>query len=76
MLSEGVVTELAGIVGEEFVISDASELFVYESDGFTIAHARPGAVVFPRTVEQVIAIVKLLARRDVQIIPRVARGQG
>jgi glycolate oxidase len=70
MLSEGVVTELAGIVGDEFVVSDASELFVYESDGFTIAHARPGAVVFPRTVEQVIAVVKLLSRRNVQIIPR------
>jgi glycolate oxidase len=70
MLPAAVVTEISGIVGKEFLITDSSELFVYESDGFTIAHARPGAVVFPRTVEQVIAVVKLLASRDIQIIPR------
>ena len=65
-----VATELSGIVGKDFLITDSSELFVYESDGFTIAHARPGAVVFPRTVEHAIAVVKLLANRDIQIIPR------
>jgi glycolate oxidase len=52
------------------IISDAEELFVYESDGFTIARARPAAVVFPRITEEVVEIVKLLAQHGVQIVPR------
>ena len=54
----------------ERVISDPEELFVYESDGFTIAKARPAAVVFPQTTDEVVAVVKLLAQHDVQIVPR------
>src|SRR3954466_6080192 len=52
------------------VLTDPAGLFVYESDGFTVAKARPRAVVFPTSTEQVSAAVKLLARRGVQIIPR------
>src|SRR5215218_4110229 len=52
------------------VLTDPAGLFVYESDGFTVAKARPFAVVFPTTTEQVVRIVKLLAERDIQIVPR------
>ena len=52
------------------VIADPEELFVYESDGFTIAKSRPAAVVFPQSTEEVVAVVKLLAEYDVQIVPR------
>jgi glycolate oxidase len=52
------------------VISDPQELFVYESDGFTIAKARPAAVVFPQSTEEVAQIVRLLAEHEVQIVPR------
>ena len=52
------------------VIADPEELFVYESDGFTIAKSRPAAVVFPQTTEEVVSVVKLLAEHDVQIVPR------
>ena len=37
------------------VLTDPAELFVYECDGFTIAKARPAAVVFPTTTEEVVA---------------------
>ncbi|HSU67205.1 MAG TPA: FAD-binding oxidoreductase, partial [Tepidisphaeraceae bacterium] len=54
----------------DHVVTDPAELFVYESDGFTIAKARPGAVVFPTTTEQVVRIVRLLGEHGIQIVPR------
>jgi glycolate oxidase len=63
-------TDLQKLLSAEDVVTDAAELYVYESDGFTIAKARPGAVVFPRNTEQVVQLIKLLAARGVQIVPR------
>ncbi len=69
-LSASLFDELLEILPRDRVITDADELFVYESDGFTIAKSNPGAVVFPTTTEEVVRIVKLLNRLDVQIVPR------
>src|SRR4051812_40718296 len=63
-------SELSSLLPPGNVLTDPAGLFVYESDGFTIAKARPGAVVFPTTTEEVVKIVKLLAKRDIQIVPR------
>ena len=62
--------ELLALVPPGNVLTDPAGLFCYESDGFTIAKARPGAVVFPTSTDEVVRIVKLLAERDVQIVPR------
>ena len=70
MLPDGLVAQLRSILPPDGLLSDAAELFVYESDGFTIAKARPALVVFPTSVEQVVAVVKALAAHDVPIIPR------
>jgi len=65
-----LVSDLKRITAPDRVISDPSELYVYDCDGFTIARSTPGAVVFPMNTEEVVAIVRLLAERDVQIVPR------
>jgi glycolate oxidase len=65
-----IISQLQSLLGENSVISDPSELIVYESDGFTIAKSCPSAVVFPTSTAQVSEIVKLLHRHDIQIIPR------
>ena len=65
-----LVSDLKRITAPDRVISDASELYVYDCDGFTIARSTPGAVVFPTSTAEVVAIVRLLAERDVQIVPR------
>lgn len=70
MMTAELQAELAGILPAGGLMVDPSELFVYEFDGFTIARARPGAVVFPTSTEQVVRIVKLLAAAGVQIVPR------
>ena len=43
-----LLSDLHGILPAERIITDPEELFVYESDGFTIAKARPAAVCFFR----------------------------
>ena len=67
---DSVVTRLRQLLATDDIVTDPAELYVYESDGFTIAKARPGAVVFPRNAEQVAGVVKLLAQSGVQIVPR------
>jgi glycolate oxidase len=70
MKSQPLLDELHTLFAQDAVVSDPSELVVYESDGFTIAKARPGAVVFPRTTGEVATLVKLLAKHGAQIVPR------
>lgn len=70
IVEDRLLKDLHQLLAGNDIVSDPAELYVYESDGFTIAKARPGAVVFPRTTEQVVQVVKLLAERGVQIVPR------
>ncbi len=55
------------------LITTASQLQTYECDGLTNFRAMPGAVVLPRTAEQVQAVVRICAQHK---IPFVARGAG
>jgi len=65
--------ELEAIVGRDGVLSDPEELLVYESDGLTLFRALADFVVFPRSAEDVAAIVRLAHR---EALPFVARGAG
>ena len=65
-----LIEDLRQIVPSDHVVTDSAELFVYESDGFTIAKSRPGAVVFARGIDDVVRIVKAVGRHGVQIVPR------
>src|SRR5436309_3923481 len=63
---------LQAIVGPQNLLSAASDLVVYECDGYTIEKNRPDVVVFPTSTEQVVAIVKLCNELDVPFLPRGA----
>ncbi|WP_428939342.1 FAD-binding oxidoreductase [Fontivita pretiosa] len=65
-----LIEELRRLLPPQRVMTDPAELFVYESDGFTIARARPAAVVFPLSTEEVVAVVRAIARHGAQIVPR------
>src|SRR5437016_10930023 len=69
-MADNLVSELKKLLSPDRVISDPSELYVYDCDGFTIARSTPGAVVFPMSTDEVVRIVRLLAQRNVQIVPR------
>ena len=65
--------ELETIVGVGGVLSDPEELLVYESDGLTLFRALADFIVFPRSADEVAAVVKLANRER---LPFVARGAG
>src|SRR5947209_1018344 len=69
----GLRRELEGLLGKGAVLSDPEELLVYESDGLTLFQALADFVVFPTSVEQVSAVVRLANREG---LPFVARGAG
>jgi len=54
------------------VLSSPSDLVVYECDAYTIEKARPDAVVFPHSTQQVAEVVRLCNRHDVPVVPRGA----
>ncbi len=68
-----LLQELTAIVAPSHVLSAPEDMLVYECDGHTLDKAPPGAVVFPTTTEQVVAIVKLANRHRMSF---VARGAG
>jgi glycolate oxidase len=67
------IDELRAAVGLDGLITGQSRLQTYECDGLTNFRELPGAVVLPRTAEQVQAIVRICARHK---IPFVSRGAG
>jgi glycolate oxidase len=72
-MTDAFMRELLGIVGDDGLVRDEAELLTYETDGLTRLRRAPSAVVLPRTVEEVQAVVRLCHREQV---PFVARGHG
>ena len=54
---EEVIEALAGRLGPGAVVSDPSEVLVYECDGSSLRRAMPSAVVFPRGRDEVALVV-------------------
>jgi len=73
-VTDEVVDELVGIVGESFVITDAEKLEPYSHDEVADRQyaCMPEVVVKPRTAEEVARIVKLANRRRIPVTPRGA----
>jgi glycolate oxidase len=67
-----LLAELREIVGADGVTSHATELKVYECDGWTIEKAAPDLLVRPRTTAEVSAVLKLLYQRKLAFVPRGA----
>ena len=67
-----LVTHLRGLTGRDRVISDPEELLVYECDGVPHYKARPRAVVFPASTEEVAAVMRALSEARVAHAPRGA----
>ncbi|MBA3919396.1 MAG: FAD-binding oxidoreductase [Gemmatimonas sp.] len=63
---------LSAIVGERWVKSRPSSLAPYDADGLPGYHATPSLAVFPGTREELIAVVRELARTGTPFVPRGA----
>ena len=64
--------QLAEIVGARGVLKRPSELVVYRSDGLPGYSKQPRLAVFPRTRDELIAVVRQLAAARVPYVPRGA----
>src|ERR1700747_856694 len=71
-LSSPLTDRLRAIVGRGGVLASPSELVVYECDGFTIEKNKPDVVVFPKSTDEVVAIVKAGSEAKVSFVPRGA----
>src|SRR5262249_46666845 len=72
-VNEGFLNTLAAAVPPETLVRDPAELLTYEADALVHLRATPGAVVLPRSVGEVQAVVRLGHEAGV---PFVARGHG
>src|SRR5262245_29437465 len=63
---------LRAILGPGGVLSNPSDLVVYECDGYTIEKNKPDVVVFPTSTEQIVEVVKTCKELNVPFIPRGA----
>ncbi len=65
---ESLIAKLVAIVGQEWVRTDSESAAVYGSDWTRVYQPAPGAVVLPKTVEQVQALVQLANRENIAIV--------
>src|SRR3954463_201059 len=71
-LNKAVLRDLQSLLGNRGVLSSPEELMLYENDG-SVEEGHPDCIVFPRSRDDVIEIVKLTNKYDV---PLVGRGAG
>ena len=67
-----MVPILEQIVGARRVLSRPGELVVYTADGLPAYRKQPALAVFPGTRDELIAVVRALASRDIPFVPRGA----
>ncbi len=67
-----LIDRLREALGDRSVLTEPTELLVYESDALAHHRASPDAVVFPRTTEDVQQIVRLCNEYGVPFLPRGA----
>ena len=70
--SPDLAERLADIVGPRGLLQRPSELVVYRSDGLPGYSKQPRLAVFPRTRDELVSVVRLLAERRVPFVPRGA----
>lgn len=71
-MTPNLAPQLADIVGSRYVLHRPAETLVYTADGLPGYRKQPSLVVLPSTREEVIAIVRQLARARVPFVPRGA----
>ncbi len=72
-LSAAVLKTLQDIVGEDKIKLDAESLDAYGRDWTKVHAPKPSAIVFPKTVEQVQAIVRLANEEQLALVPSGGR---
>lgn len=69
-LPEVTLAELRRLVGDDGVLTGREDLIAYSYDGTAALQQLPGCVVFPRTTEEVAAVLRLANDRGIPVVPR------
>ncbi len=72
-LAQELISELKRIAGNSEVLTEQEDLIPYSFDGTAALRQMPGCVVFARSTDQVVSILKLANSKS---IPVVTRGSG
>lgn len=72
MLHPSIRSRLIEIVGPSNALTEPAQLLVYECDGLNFHKRPPEIVLFPRSAEQICAIVKLAYEEGIAYLPRGA----
>jgi len=67
-----VESEILAIVGRRGLLRDRSARMAYESDGLTLERQVPELVVLPRSTAEVQAVMRVLQRHGIPLVPRGA----
>jgi hypothetical protein len=70
MITPRILAELAAIVGDANIVCAETLLHAYEYDAYMLESARPDAVVFVCSVEEVASVAKVAQRASIPLIPR------
>ncbi len=62
--------ELASLLGEGQLLTSPEDLIPYSFDGTAAMRQRPFCVVFPKTTEEVAAILRMATEQRVPVVPR------
>ena len=71
-LDPPLLDELRAILGIEAIVSRATELKVYECDGWTVEKSSPDILLMPRSTAELSAVMAALDRRAIAYVPRGA----
>jgi len=71
-VDEAVLKALRKIVGSDYVRSSDGDLAPFSRDATPLFAARPDAVIFPASTEEVAAVLKLATERRIPVTPRGA----
>lgn len=71
-MSPSLVTDLRNLLDRDRVISNPTQLIVYECDGLVLNRRLPDVVVYPQSTEEVARIVTLCSRHSAPVVPRGA----
>jgi len=71
LIAKSIIKDLTRIVGKENILADLKDLLAYSYDA-TMRQEMPDVIVFPRSTEQVSAIMKLAHREKIPVVPRGA----
>ncbi len=71
-LSPALLRDLRRVLGAAGVVDEPTRRFAYDCDGLTLERQVPEAVLLPRDTAQTAAVMGLLARAGVPLVPRGA----